>query len=199
MSFLQDPRQGNSAKVSDNGRLAVKSTESSDHAVAAVAGESWNLSMTQLTVTVDTQVAVWYFKNTGTETIIFDDIYINLNATTGGSGPGTITVTKQPDGGTVISDASSTGFTEVNRNMGSAKTSGATYYLASASGKTLTGGTDIFQAERNAGGQSIFSWNGTIVCPPGTAIGVLYQAPSGNTSQAIRINATYFAPQDEQV
>lgn len=190
---------GRKAKVTTTNRLAVASAVLDEHAVAALQGDSFNLNVDELTLTDAAENALWYLKNDSGKTMVIADMYLNHAASTGGSGPAYVRVYRNPTGGTVVTDASTSGVSIGNRNFGSTKTSGCTAYRASAVGKTLTGGSVLFLAHRNAGAQSVFAWSGTVVLPPGASVGVSFQAPSGNTSMKVIVNATFFFPPDADV
>lgn len=178
------------AEVSANNRLFTDSVTRPQLEYACITGNAYNVSTGAITLTSASASAVGYFKYTGDYTMIIKEILVILGDSTGGSGNGTITLLKNPQSGTIITNAVDVA-TTANRDFSSANIITATAYKG-VEGDTFTDGTTFAITSRNETAQIVTFDAAPIILRRGNSIGVKYQPPSGNTSQSIIIAGTVF-------
>ena len=174
------------AKVNDDNQLITRATAVEQRLHASVDGQYYEASTSEVTITDAAETPMIYIKNDNTNpdmVIIIDRVFVDIWASTGGTGSGVIEYYKNSTitGGTDI--------VPVNSNFGSGLSMVGTFK------KTMTTQVD--------GSGSHFWWGalgegsnvideGRIVIPPGYSIGINYSAPASNTSQIIAINVAMF-------
>jgi hypothetical protein len=137
----------NKARVDANNQLHVFAVTENEQNSAAEHGYLYNINTGIIALTGTSDSAVLYFKNTespldGEANFIITTIIFGLygrSATVTDSA--TATLIRNPTGGTIVDDAVACDMIS-NSNFGSSNTLDSLVYKASATGKTLTGGTD---------------------------------------------------------
>jgi hypothetical protein len=135
------------ARVDANNQLHVFAVTEDEQNSAAEHGQLFNINTGLIALTGSSDSAIFYFKNTespvnGEANIIITSIIFGLytrSATVGDIA--TATIIRNPTTGTIIDDASAVTM-KSNSNFGSPNALDSLIYKASASGKTLTDGTD---------------------------------------------------------
>ena len=156
-------------KVYSDNKFATRSVTSTEQQDAVADGRAFNINTGWIS-TVSANTALIYFYNGDTEDFFVDSIAVGLK-----NGSATeiqsIYLVSNPTGGTVISDATNCDMIE-NRRIGDGTVFGTSsrIYKATASGKTLTGGTDSALFAQNDQGR-LFATVDFIV-PTGKAFGI---------------------------
>ncbi len=164
------------AKVDDENRLHTHAFNVTINQVAALKGDTYTTSTGVVNLTSDSESAIFYIKNTGTDDILVFEQFLSIGTSTGGSGSPTIKYsTNADDSSTIITTA--TVITPANRRLASANVLSADVFKG-AEGKTLVGGD-----------QSSFVTNGFVntspfAIPKGVSMTVAITPPTGNTSQS---------------
>lgn len=179
-----------SAEVSANNRLFTDTVSRPQLEYACITGNAYNVSTGSISLTADTESAIWYFTYTGDNTLIISEILVILGASTGGTGNGIITILKNPQNGTIVSGAVSVSSFS-NRDFSSANVLTSTTYKG-AEGNTFTDGTNFAVTSRDNSAQIVAFDAAPIVLRRSNSIGVKYTPPSGNTSQSIIVASTMF-------
>lgn len=156
------------AKIDEQNRLNVLSV--SEPRVADVSkrnGDSFIIASDFITLSnTGSFNGVMYVKNNNAK-----DLYISkLRTCSDTSGNVQIRLISNPTAGTLISDANSAD--SLSANLGSSNTFEGNAYSASASGKTVTDGTQFSQFINHSPGHSIQEYEGAIVLPKGSSMAV---------------------------
>jgi hypothetical protein len=186
------------AKVLSTNRLSVAAAIVDEERESALLGEAWAVSSTLLTYTGVSNAALTYIRNDSTRDLIVDRIRLMLGTVTGGTGDWLLTQIRNPSAGTIITNASEAGVTNINH--GSNTTPDGLFYKSSfatitaVNFNTLTGGTGSqFPIRSNEEGQLIIP-TGRIL-PPGASFGILLQPPAGTTSANVNVvTRCYYRP-----
>jgi hypothetical protein len=156
------------AKVYSDNRLAGRVVSSSETQDAVVESRAWNINTGWVTISADS--ALIYFKNQETDDA---DIFIDAIAVGLKNGSATdiqsLYFVAAPTGGTLV-DAATNCDMIVNRRVGSGTSLGSLAYKPTASGQTLTGGSDAALFAQNDQGR-LFATVDFLV-PKGQACGV---------------------------
>lgn len=129
------------AKVDAYNRIRAKTDSSSISVFAAEEGFAWNINTGILALTDDSAHGILYVKNTGAKDFVIQAIAVGIGKPGGTvNDPALVTLTRNPTGGTVISDKTAVSQNQ-NRNFGSSNTFDGLAYKG-GQGKTLTGGDD---------------------------------------------------------
>ena len=132
---------GREAKVGNNNRLFTDTVTTGEGIAALKLGDAYNINTGMVSISATT--GMFYLKNNEDKNLFIEAIVIGTGAGTyNTTGEVQIQITRNPTTGTLIDNASAVP-QNANRNFGSAKTLTATAYKASASGNTITNGTDI--------------------------------------------------------
>jgi hypothetical protein len=169
---------GSSAMVGDKNRLHTHALVTTAASNATVEGDAFNVSSELITLTSANDSALLYIKNNEDHSISVTTLFVNLGASTGGSGESLISFQLAPTGGTLISDE--TAAQTLNRNIGNNTTLTAAAYKG-AEGKTITGGSTV---QLPSTGGPIAS---EYVLPKGAAFSLSITPPTGNTSMQVQI------------
>ena len=135
-----------SAHVDLNEQLHTFSVTETERNSAVEHGAGYNLNTGIIALTGTGESAMLYLKNDesslhGESDIVIDSIIIGINTISATITEAPIaTVYRNPTGGTIVSDATAVAMNS-NSNFGSNNTLDSLAYAASATGKTLTGGT----------------------------------------------------------
>jgi hypothetical protein len=148
MTVTRDPNTGNGQHVDKNFQahaFCITETESNS---AVERGQAFNINTGIIALTGTSDSAIFYFKNNesplnGTSDIVIDSIIIGINTISATITEHPIaTFIRNPTAGTIVDDASAVSMLS-NSNFGSNNTlDDSLVYKASATGKTLTDGTD---------------------------------------------------------
>lgn len=185
-------------KVTSTNRLAVEASVIDEERESTLLGEAWAVSTTLLTYTGVSNAALTYIRNDSARDLVIDRIRVMLGTVTGGTGDWLLTQSRNPTAGTIITNASAAGVT--NLNHGSNTTPDGLFYKSSfttitaVNFDTLTGGTGSqFPIRSNEEGQLVIP-TGRIL-PPGASFGILLQPPAGTTSANVNVvTRSYYRP-----
>ena len=178
------------AKVDRFYRLHVDAVTRFQDGQAALQSNSYNINTGSINLTSANESAILYIKNNETLPLIIKEIIIIAGSSTNGTGDATITITKNPSTGTIISGASAVE-TNSNRDFGSTKSLTADVYKG-AEGNTITNGTSFASTTRSTFTAPINFDASIIVLRQGNSISVEFTPPSGNTSQNVRVAVVAF-------
>lgn len=186
MSNMIQDATGNGywAKVDKNNRLSVKSISSGFNVEAALLGDNYNINSGVVNLTTDAISGVCYFESLETSHFVVTEIIVILGASTSGSGSTTVTVTKNPTAGTLISTATA-GDTVENRNFSSSKELLRNFYKG-ATGATVTDGTTFAQSSRTVPSVLTFDAD-VIVLEKNNSLAVQVTPATGNTSLDVTV------------
>jgi len=183
MTVITDGSGGShQAKVNSEGRLFTNSVTLSDASVSNIEGRLFVIRNIDQTLTSDTESAIFYLKNTGTETMLTDVFTISVGVSTGGTGQSLNRLIRNPLAGTIVDNAVNMDI--INGNFGSVNILTADSFLG-VEGDTMTGETEYSRAGFVP---TFLVAELKIVLPPGSSMGFLYTPPSGNTSQTVTIS-----------
>ena len=173
MTFiLRDADTLKSAKVDTAGRLETHATTRTQADAQSEVGKAFVLNTKDVVISVAS--ALLYMKNNNATLTLhatFLAMGVGVPSTTF-AGAMTVEVLRNPDGGTIISDANTTPI-KANQNFGDAGVFSDIDSFVGASGSTITGGTDIghFTEPASTIGSRL-SAGLTWVMPPGSTVGI---------------------------
>lgn len=194
--ILEDGKgTGAKAQVTSQNRLSTDCITRSQLDFACLSGDAYNISTGSISLTSDSESAVWYLKYDGEGLAVIQEIIIILGSSTSGTGNGVVTLVKNPTGGTIVSGAVDVA-TNSNRNFSSANIIEGDV-LKGAEGNTITGGSSFAITSRSVFDEPIFFDAAPIALGKSNSIGVKYTPPTGNTSQSIIVAATVFIEQSD--
>jgi hypothetical protein len=168
MSRIQDGKgSGRSAQVDDQNRLRTHAVVEDESLHASEEGNAYNINTGLISINGD--ATLLYYKNTGEKDFVIEAVALgSFDGITHSDDP-YITLIRNPTGGDLISDGTTTGVMNQNRNFGSSNTLSGLAYKGKVSG-TVTGGDDIAILQATPGGRSFYSIG--FVIPKGTSMGV---------------------------
>jgi hypothetical protein len=158
---------GKTAKVDGANKLEVHSITEPESLHAAEQGDAYNLNTGLISITGD--ATLLYVKNNEDQDLIIEAIALGSFEGITHSDDPYITLVRNPTGGDLISDATTTGLLNQNRNFGSSKTLTANFYKGKVSG-TVSGGDDIAILQATPGGRSFYTIN--FVIPKGSSMAI---------------------------
>ena len=135
---------GKTVKVDANNQMHTFSVVETEATQAAQRGNAYNLNTGVVALTGTGTSAVSYFLNDESNDFVITGIAVGIGTRSSTiTDLAQITIVRNPTGGTIVSDANAMAMNS-NSNFGSSNTlsSSSKAYAASATGKTLTGGTD---------------------------------------------------------
>lgn len=149
---IKNADNGTLAKVDESNRLLTRTVSSTETQNAVSNGYAWNINTGWIS-SISADSALLYFENNDEEDFVVDAIAVGLKDGSATDVQG-IFVVKNPTAGTLVSAATDCDMIE-NRNFGSSNNFDSTtkLYKATASGQTLTGGTDIALFAQNDQGR----------------------------------------------
>lgn len=159
--------KGASLKVDSNNRAHTQAVTEDESLHSAELGDAYNINTGLISITGD--ATLQYIKNNEDKDLVVEAIALGSFEGITHSDDPYITVIRNPDGGDLISDATTTGVLNQNRNFGSSKTLTADAYKGKVSG-TVTGGNDIAILQATPGGRSFYSIN--MILPKGSSLGI---------------------------
>ena len=156
-------------QVYTDNKFAVRSVSSTENQDAVVDGRAFNVNTGWIS-TVSADSALLYFKNNDPEDYFIDAIAVGLKDGSATDVQGIYFVVS-PTGGTLVSAATDCDMIQ-NRRVGSGSffDDSTLIYKATASGQTLTGGTDAALFAQNDQGRLFATVD--FVVPKGQAIGL---------------------------
>jgi len=166
---------GYRAKVDSSNNLHTFSIVETDIQDAVRLGNAYNINTGWIGLTAATESAVLYSYNdespvNGESRIAIDAIAVAVDDEGTTAGMTTVTVVRNPTGGTIVSGASSVDMNQ-NRNFNSSKSLGSTTLAyKGAEGNTLTGGDDIAIFALNPGNRGYFTVD--FILDRGDSIGI---------------------------
>jgi hypothetical protein len=168
--------KGYQAKVGEDNRIRSQSISVTLEQKASVDGNAFGVSSGIVTLTSDSESAIFYIKNNTDDDLLIIEQFLLFGTSTGGSGSPTIKYyTGADSSGTIVSTANE--ITSVNRRFLDSTVLDVDAYYG-AEGLTLSGGT---QSSFVTNG---FTNTGTFLIPKGIALGISVTPPTGNTNQA---------------
>jgi len=138
MQFEDGKGSGYKARVDSTNRLHTRSISEPEEVHVSALGDTYNINTGSISFSA--AGTMLYIKNNEDVVLVVKTIVVGLGAGTL-SDSAVITISKNPTGGDLISDATAVSMNQ-NRNIGSSKTLSATVYKGKSAG-TLTGQTDI--------------------------------------------------------
>jgi len=181
---IRDGRgRGNLATVNSDGQIITRATAIPQHTKSSVDGNYYEAYTGKVTLVDAVERGIIYLDNQDpTDYIIVDKVFIDVWASTGGVGGGTITYYKNPDitGGTAI--------VPVNTNF--SKSEG----LEGTQLRTLTtmlGGTQWWEGYFEPSSSIVINEEKFCI-PPGYDFGISITPPAGNTSMDINVNIAFY-------
>lgn len=172
---------GHKQKVDSNNRAHTFSVSQTIAEAAAREGDSYNINTGTINLTTANKSCVLYLKNNGNIYLAILTIGFLLGNSSGGTGDLTLSVTKNPTTGTIISGASPV-LTNENKNAGSSQTLDVDTYKG-AEGTNTTNGVDDWFYTLLAGGARPYVINtGSLVIPKGSSISISVTPQASNTS-----------------
>jgi hypothetical protein len=159
--------KGSALKIDGNNRAHTQSVTESEAIHSTELGDAYNLNTGLISITGD--ATLLYLKNNEDKDFVIEAIALGSFEGITHSDDPYITVVRNPNGGDLISDATTTGVMNQNRNFGSNKTLVADFYKGKVSG-TVTGGNDIAILQATPGGRSFYTIN--FVLPKGSSVAV---------------------------
>ncbi|MDO3651309.1 hypothetical protein [Nocardia mangyaensis] len=184
---------GKNAKVDTDNRLHVDSVSRTTFQQSVIKGNGYNINTGTITLTSDSESAIFYFKYTGDRAIIIKEILVIAGSTTGGSGDATIKVIKNPTTGTIVSTATDVD-TSINRDFSSSKVIDGDIYKGTEAA-TMTNGSTFAVTTRSAFTAPITFDAESIILRKSNSIGVKFTPPTGNTSQVVTVAITATEPE----
>jgi len=177
---------GNSAKVNDQKQLETLSVTTSRVADISENEETAHLIATDFIslTTTGSFNALLYIKNNSSKTLFIQTIRTCSDST----GSLQIRMIKNPTAGTIVSDANAA--TSLSSNMASSVSFDGLAYSASGDGKTITDGDNLTQFINKSPGHSIQEYEGAIVIPKGTSIGLTCK-PSASTTVCVEVQCWF--------
>src|SRR6266566_57273 len=185
MTIVDGTGGGYSAGVSSDHRILVQADSHDAILTAAVDGRAFRFGTGLITLTTTNPSALLYIKNLEAQNLVVSELVVRMNQSTGGAnGIGLWEVLRNPSAGTIVSGAIPLA-TKLNTNFGN--TSG---FLADsfkgAEGSSFIDGSVYATVNGITVPQRVFLIETSgIILPRGTAIGVKYTPPVGNTSITI--------------
>jgi hypothetical protein len=159
--------KGYSLKVGKDNRAQVRAVSEAESVHNGEGGRAYNMNTGLISITGDATLA--YFKNTDTENFVVQAVAIGSFEGITHSDDPYITLIRNPTAGDLITDATTTGVLNQNRNFGSSKTADGLFYKGKVSG-TVTGGDNIAILQVTPGGRSFYTID--FVIPKGSSIGI---------------------------
>jgi hypothetical protein len=185
--LITDPLTSKRARVDDAGRVQSLAVSHSAATEAALDGDRYNINTFTVNLTTAGQSGLLYMKNEETDddiNWIYDRVFYNIGASTGGSGHILAEVIKNSTAGTLISGG--TTLAPINLNFSSANTlSGTT--LKGAEGSTITDGSVAVSSIIPSDSSRIIIPFDSIVLQPGASIAIRITPPTGNASLDIQV------------
>lgn len=184
--YIADPLTNDTARVINN-KLSTTGIVRTEEREASLEGNAFLIATGYITFTVATPTALLYIKNNEDTDLIIERFNANLEVSTGGSTDyGRFIFYRNPDGLT----NGSPGPTVANLNFGSSNVLDIDYETGNGSTSAMTNGV-AFGSPIIPIGQITFI-NGNLVLPKGTAFGISYIPPAGNTSQSVGLGLNVF-------
>ena len=180
---------GYKAQVDSDHRLHVNSVGRTQLEQAVLLAEAYNVSTGSISLTTDTESAVFYLHYTGKDPLVIKELLVILGDSTG-TGNGLVKIKKNPKAGTIISGALAPSAI-INRDFSSSNELDATIYKGDE-GYTITDGATFAITSRDVFDEPIRFDAAPIVLKKGNSLSVSYTPPAGNTSQSVVIASTIF-------
>lgn len=193
MTMLKDGTgQGFRARVDANNRLATNTVIADRELDATESGDAYQIVSARVTLTSANPSGLLYVQNLDPTPYVMDRVVFIWGTSTGGAGGDLgFQTQRNPNAGTLISNAVAAGVS--NSNHASAKTPNSVQYRG-VEGDTLTGGTGVTLPIKDVGGRQVFPLNR--VLGQGSSIGWVVTPPSGNTSLDVVIVAHLYFDQN---
>jgi hypothetical protein len=184
--YIADPLTNDTARVINN-KLSTTGIVRTEEREASINGDAFLVATGYITFTVATPTAMLYIKNNEDTDIIIERFNANLEISTGGTTDyGRFIFYRNPEGLT----NGSPGPTKANLNFGSSNALDVDFEIGDGSTSAITG-VVAFASPIIPIGQVTFI-NGNLVLPKGTAFGIGYIPPAGNTSQSVGLGLNVF-------
>ena len=177
-------------KVDSDNRAYVDSVSKDTSINAALNGESYNINSGSITLTTGNESGIIYVKNSEEKYLVIKEIIVILGSSTGGSGEGEVKIVKNPNKGTLVTNATVAEIVE-NRNFSSSRELEASIYKG-IEGATVTNG-DTFATTTRSSFPTVITFDASaIILAKGNSIAVNFTPPTSNTSQTIKIAITAY-------
>lgn len=192
---------GRKAAVSEEQRLEVDAIVESLQAFHNNKGKGFMIDSNLISLTSTSESQVMYIKNTGDKDIIIDNMWVNFDMSTGGTGRVRVALYANPTGGTITTSAQAP-LGPQNLNFGSNNTLNADVYKG-LEGHTQTGGTVyayFIRTDEQTGRFYLLDLDkSTIVLPKGSSLSISITPPSGNAAMTVNAGMVCFENQIEDL
>lgn len=180
MSIIQDGTgSGNRVRVSGN-RMFAHTVTQTEAAHAASESDAYNINTGTIGLTTSTASGILYLKNNEANDIVIEALAVGVGSAGTTTDVSTITLVRNPTGGTLISGATAVDMNQ-NRNFGTSKTLTADAYKG-AEGSTVTGGNNIAQFYLGAGGRLFAGIDFVLTRGDSVAVTIDTNTTSGTTN-----------------
>lgn len=170
--------RGYEVKVDEDNRLHTHAFTTNVDTSATINGDVFDISSNTVTLTSANESGLLYVKNNENDDLLLSLQFVNIDASTGGSGGSLVTYYFNSSTGTLISGA--TAANVLNRRIGSADSITVDAYKG-VEGSTITDGTSMDFPSTG------FSASSPFVLPKGASFAVSITPPTGNTSMRASI------------
>jgi len=191
---LIDPLKSNHQRVNANNEALTSATTRTPFLSALIRGESFDVEINTIAVTVATNVGLIYIKNTNTTEVLYlDHLFFEYGDSTNGVSTQdfiTLNMVANPTTGTLIT--AGTALTPFNRLIGSAAPATGTF-LGNTGIQTITNGTTGYtiQLTSNSAVAGTFNTAIDIALMPNQAWACTYDGLASNTSQNISFGVKF--------
>jgi hypothetical protein len=188
--LINDPYNGNGAKVDDNHRLHTESVNRTVLTEAVFKGEAFNFNTGSMTLTTAGESAIGYLGYEGDYPFVITEIIFIIGAATGTlSGNGVAKIFRNPTTGTIITNADPVEIASNRDFSSSTAVTGDTF--KGAEGYTISGGTTFADTSRSSSFTGTINFDAApIILRKGNTLALSWTPPTGNTSQDIKVAAT---------
>jgi len=176
---IKDGKSGTTATVDSRNRLLTFATSESAQTIATLNGDTYTVNTDVINLTSANASAILHLANTDTVDWVLTRIFVNIAASTGGTGELAIEVISNATAGTLISGGSTV--TPRNLNFGSPKLLSSTV-LSGVEGSTVTDGISVIDTIVPTDNTRFLITGDSVVLEPASQASIRVTPPSGNTS-----------------
>lgn len=178
---------GIKAKVNSDQRLEVDAVTESRQEFHNQKGKGFIIDSNLISLTTTGESQVLFIQNTGDKDLIIDNIWLNFDVSTGGTGRVRVALYSNVTAGTIVSSALAPLGVQ-NLNFGSSTTLEANVYKG-VTGSTRTDGTlfaYFVRTDEQSGRFYLLDLDrNTFVLPKGTSLCISVTPPGGNSAQTV--------------
>ena len=192
---IQDPRSSRRAYVDKRNRVISSSISETESNYAVELGLKHNINTGEIILTDANETTVLYIRNNDQRDMYLDAFFLNIGASTGGTGFRRFKWIRNPETGNIIDNANTVeiGITEdSNNNFGSSLKLNADIYKGASGEAPIL--TPIYARtnDPNPSGRISIIPGGLIILKQGNSVALNYTPPAGNTSQVCEFGANAY-------